>query len=104
MPRSRPGPASPTAPAPRTTVSRRPAPSTGSTSSSTYGILRVAGGDDWNGATRTPRATVLPALGNGSLSALTAAGSDAWLTKNGGGAFPEHWLGVWIELKNGSAP
>jgi hypothetical protein len=70
------------------------------TSAATYGKLRIAGGDDWNGAARTPRATVLPALGNGTPGSVTAAGGDAWLAKSGG--FPEAWLGVWVELKNGS--
>jgi len=70
------------------------------TLASTYGILRVDAGEDWNGVQRTPRITVLPTLGNGSFTSLTAAGGDAWLVRSGG--FAEHWLGAWVELKDGS--
>ncbi len=67
-------------------------------SGSTYGSLVIDAGDNFNATTRAARATVLPALGSGAPSSLTAAGGDAWLARSGG--FAEHWLGTWVELRS----
>jgi hypothetical protein len=68
------------------------------TAGSTYGKLSVDGGDPIGGIARSPKVTLLPTLGNGTLSTLTAAGGDAWLDRTA--HFPEAWIGVWVELKD----
>jgi len=65
------------------------------TAGSTYGSLRVDGGD----ATAALPVTELPALGEVTFTATETVGSDLLVT----GAFPfrERWPGTWIELRDG---
>ncbi len=67
------------------------------TTGSTYGTLHVDGAATL-GAGERLRATTLPALGAFTPTATTATGGDLWV--QAASAFPESWLGVFVELKN----
>jgi hypothetical protein len=70
-----------------------------SDSSSTYGRLAIDSGQA-GGVDRTGASTELPALGSGAVTAVTVAGSDAWVSA--GASFGPEWLGAWVTLKDAS--
>jgi hypothetical protein len=67
------------------------------TGSQVYGKLILDAGQA-SGVDRNGPATELPVLGTGTVTTLTAAGADAWLTGNP--ALGVHWVGVWVSLKS----
>ena len=67
------------------------------TGSQVYGRFILDAGQA-AGVDRNGPATELPALGNGAVAALQAAGADAWLS--GAAPFGVQWSGVWVTLSN----
>ena len=67
---------------------------------STHGDLIVDAGTDSSGAERASVNTELPSLGTGSVGALEAADTDAWLTTVE--TLGQRWVGAWMVLEDSS--
>ena len=66
-----------------------------------YGSLRIDNGTASDGTPREGPATVMPALGSGSVLSLSPSGTDAWL--EGTEPFLPRWIGATIVLEDPEA-